>query len=134
MVSSALAAIWDDPYEFKLEFVQKRNKTEAELWIVREGEKMKPLDASGGGVVDVLSLALRMAFWSLDKTKRPLLLLDEPLKMLSKNKAKLAMEMLQMLSSKLGIQILMVSHNEEFIAGADKQFRVSLKNGVSIVK
>lgn len=131
LVSSALAAIWEDAYEFKLEFVERRNKTEAELWVMREDEKMKPLDAVGGGVVDVISLALRIAFWSLTKTTRPLLILDEPLKQLSKDKAELAMEMLQMLSKKLKMQILMVSHNEEFISGADKQFKVQLVKGIS---
>ena len=102
-------------------FLVKRNKTEAELYI------------SSGGVVDVLSLALRMAFWSLDKTKRPLLLLDEPLKHLSEDLQSRASDMLQMLSSKLGIQILMVTHEKALLEAVNKEFSMKLENGISII-
>jgi len=133
LVSSALSAVWDNPYEFVLEFVQKRGKTEAELWIERDGERMKPLDAAGGGVVDIISLALRMAFWSLTKTSRPLLLLDEPLKQLSADKQSKASDMLKSISEKLGIQILMVTHEKALLDAVDKQFEVKLVNGISEV-
>ena len=124
LVSTALAAIWDDPYEFLLEFVQRRGKTEADLWVVREDSKIKPLEASGGGVVDVLSLALRMAFWSLTKTTRALLILDEPFKHLSGDLQAKASDMLKVLSEKLGLQIIMISHISELVSGADKQIEV----------
>jgi DNA repair exonuclease SbcCD ATPase subunit len=133
LVSSALKAVWDDPYKFILEFVQKRGKTEAELWIERDGERMKPLDAAGGGVVDIISLALRMAFWSLTKTSRPLLILDEPLKQLSADLQSKASDMLKSISEKLGIQILMVTHEKALLDAVDKQFEVKLVDGVSEV-
>ena len=41
--------------------------------------------------------------------------------------------MLKMLSEKPGIQIVMVSHIKKLIAGADKEFRLSLVNGKSII-
>jgi len=124
LVSTALAAIWDDPYEFKVEFVQKRGKTEAELWLIRNGSKMKALDASGGGVVDVVAVALRMAFWSLTKTTRPIMLLDEPFKHLSGDLKKKAAMMLKMISQKLRLQIIMVSHIKELADSADKKIEV----------
>lgn len=133
LVSTALAAIWDDPYEFKVEFVQKRGKTEADLYLVRNGAKMNPLHASGGGVVDVVSLALRMAFWSLTQTTRPFLILDEPFKHLSSDLQGKAANMLKLLSEKLDLQVLMVSHISKLIEGADKVFTISLQNGESVV-
>jgi len=131
LVSTALAAVFDDPYSFQLEFVQKRNKTEAELWFVRNGEKMKPVDASGGGAVDVASFALRIAFWSLTKNTRPLIILDEPFKHLSADLQSRASDMLRMLSENLGLQILLVSHIDQLISGADKEFKVVLNRGKS---
>lgn len=133
LVSTALAAVFDDPYTFQLEFVQKRNKTEAELWFVRNGEKMKPIDASGGGAVDVASFALRIAFWSLTKKTRPLIILDEPFKHLSADLQNRASDMLKMLSENLGLQIILVSHIDQLISNADKEFKVSLNRGRSEV-
>ena len=124
LVSTALAAVFDDPDTFLLEFVQKRNKTEAELWFVNNGEKINPVDASGGGACDIASLALRVAFWSLTKKTRPLIFLDEPLKHLSDDLQEKAADMLKMLSEKLGLQIVMVSHIKKLIAGADREFKI----------
>lgn len=133
LVSTALAAIWDDPYTFALEFVLKRGSTEANLWVVRDSEKMKPLDASGGGVVDIISLALLMSFWSLTKSTRPLLFLDEPLKHLSEDLQSRASDMLKMLSTKLGIQIIMVTHEQALLNAVDKEFNTTLRKGISKV-
>ncbi len=133
LVSTALAAIWDNPYEFLIEFIQRRGKTEADLWLVRNGSKIKPIDASGGGVVDVVSLALRMAFWSLTKETRPLLILDEPFRNLSDNLQSKAADMLKMLSEKLGLQVLMISHIQKLVDCADKIFKVKFVKDQSYV-
>lgn len=133
LVTTALSTVFEDPYEFQVEFVQKRGKTEAELWFVREGQKINPIDASGGGAVDIASFALRVAFWSLTKKTRPLFILDEPFKHLSNDLQSRASSMLKMLSEKLNIQILMISHIEQLIDEADKEFKVVLKNGKSNV-
>ena len=133
LVSTALAAIWDNPYEFLIEFIQRRGKTEADLWLVRNGSKIKPIDASGGGVVDVVSLALRMAFWSLTKETRPLLILDEPFRNLSDNLQSKAADMLKMLSEKLGLQVLMISHIQKLVDCADKIFKVKFVKDQSVL-
>lgn len=137
LVSSALSAVWDDPYEFSMEFVQRRGKTEADLWLIKDDLKLKPLDESGGGVADIVSLALRMAFWSLTKETRPLLIFDEPLKFvndMSRTLHKKAASMFKMLSEKLNLQILMISHINEFINIADKRINIKKINGKSVIK
>lgn len=134
LVSTALAAIWEDPYEFKVEFVERRGKTEADLLIEKDGLKVKPLDSTGGGEIDVIALALRMAFWSLAKTTRPLLILDEPLKNLSEDLHDKAVEMLKMLTKELNLQIIMVTHIKKLIACGDRIYNFKLVNGVTKVK
>jgi DNA repair exonuclease SbcCD ATPase subunit len=132
LVSAALASVFEeDPYEFQLEFVQKRGKTEAEVWFVRNGEKLKPIDASGGGAVDVADLAARIAFWSLTKKTRPLFILDEPFRNLNEGRQERALDMLRMLSEKTNLQIVMISHIKQLISGADKEFKLVLKSGRS---
>lgn len=135
LVSMAIASVFEeDPYEFKLEFVQKRGKTEAEVWFVRNGQKLKPIEATGGGAVDVADLAARVAFWSLTKKTRPIFILDEPFRNLNEGRQEKALEMLKMLAEKAGLQIIMVSHIQKLIAGADKEFRLKIINGKSEIE
>lgn len=124
LVSLALAAVFDDPYKFKIEFVERRGATEADLLFERDGYALDPMTASGGGAIDIASFALRIAISTLG-TSRKLFILDEPFRNLSLDLQAKAGMMLQELASKLGIQIIMVSHNPEIISGADKVFNLS---------
>ena len=38
LVSMAMAAVFPEPYKLKLEFVVKRDRTQAELWFERDGD------------------------------------------------------------------------------------------------
>jgi hypothetical protein len=80
VVSRCLEAIFDEPYEFKINFERKRGKTEAVLTFVRGGMTLTdPLNEAGGGVIDVAAFALRLACLVLERpVRRRLLVLDEP--------------------------------------------------------
>ena len=117
-----------------MEFIIKRNKTECELYFVKDGELIDPLTASGGGAVDVASFALRVALWCLAPQRtRNTLILDEPFRFLSRDLMYKAGDMLKRLSEKLGLQIIMVSHAEDLIDGANKVFQIKIKKGISEV-
>jgi DNA repair exonuclease SbcCD ATPase subunit len=133
IVSLALASVFPDPYEFKVEFVTRRNQTECDFYFIRDGNECDPMDSSGGGALDIASLALRMAIWSIKKT-RAIQILDEPCKFLSRDMQSKASEMLKELSEKLGIQMIVVSHIPEMIEAADRVFEVTNKEGVSNVR
>jgi len=134
ITSLALEAVFTNPYSLVAEFVQRRNKTECDLFFERNAEKIDPLTASGGGAVDVASFALRVASWSMSSPhSRNVLLLDEPFKHLSTELLPKAGEMIKQISEKLGLQIIMVTHSEELADTADKIFKVSIKKGVSVV-
>lgn len=134
IVSLALAAVFDRPYALRLAFVERRNKTEADLLFERDGEQFRPVDASGGGAVDVAALALRVAMWTLRRPRsRATLVLDEPLRFLSRDLMPKAAAMLAEVSQRLGLQIIMVSHSQELIEGADRYFTVEMHKGVSHV-
>jgi len=53
VVSRCLSAVFDEPYEFRIIFEQKRGKTEARLIFVRDEQEIDPMTAAGGGVIDV---------------------------------------------------------------------------------
>ena len=132
IVTLALSAVFDDPFEFEAFFEQRRNQIECDLFFKREGELIDPLTASGGGAVDVAAFALRVALWALKTNRtRPILILDEPMKFISKGYRERASSMLKMISTKLGVQIIMVSHAEEYIENADCVHEVKIKKGIS---
>ena len=134
IVSLALAAVFEDPYKLKVNFVIQRGKTECVLLFEKNGETFDPLSSTGGGAVDIAAMALRVAIWSLTQPKtRNVLILDEPFRFLSKEYQIKASLMLKELSEKLSLQIIMVSHSESLIDGADKVFRVSIKKGKSSI-
>jgi len=135
ITSLALEAVFDDPYELVAEFVQRRNKTECDLYFSRDGDRVDPLSASGGGAVDVAAFALRIAAWSMASPKtRNVIILDEPLRFLSEDKQERASMMIKELSDRLGIQFIIITHETTLTEYADKTFRVRLRDGVSRVK
>ena len=134
ITSLALNSVLNDPYELSVEFVQRRNKTECDLWFKKNGEKINPY-YGGGGPMDVASFALRVASWSMQTPRsRNVLVLDEPFRFLSRNLQGRASQMLSEISEKLGLQIIAVTHEERLIEEADKKFEVELKDGISHVK
>lgn len=134
IVSMALDAVFENPYKFAVDFVQRRNKTECDLYFVRDGNKVDPLTASGVGAVDVAAFALRIASWSMSTHhSRNTIILDEPFRFLSENYQEQAGNMLKEISEKLHIQFLIISHNTTLASCADKTFIVQIKKGISKV-
>jgi len=134
LVSLALAAVFDQPYQLKVQFVVRRGKTECDILFEKDGMIYEPLTASGGGVIDIASFALRVALWSLAHPQSSnVLLLDEPFRFLSRDLQPRASLMLKAISDKLGIQIIMSSHSSDLIEGADKVFEVTKDNKVTRV-
>ena len=90
------------------------------------------MDSNGGGLVDAISAGLRIACLCLSSRDK-VLFLDEPMKFLSADIKPIMADLLKELSHKLGIQIIMVTHDTEFAAIADKTFEVKQVNGRSTV-
>ena len=134
ITSLALEAVFPNPYELKVEFIQRRNKTECDLYFERDGNRVDPLTASGVGAVDVAAFALRIASWSMSLPhSRNVIILDEPFRFLSENYQEQASQMLKEISQKLGIQFLIITHELTLASYADKVFNVSIKKGISKV-
>ncbi len=118
IVSKCLEAIFEDPYQLRINFKQARGKTEAELTFLRDDIEVDPLDASGGGVVDVASFALRLAALILSRpARRRLLVLDEPFKHIHISHSKAIQQMLTTVAREMEVQIVMVTHNKSLQTG-----------------
>jgi DNA repair exonuclease SbcCD ATPase subunit len=135
ITSLALEAVFNDPYELKVEFVQRRNKTECDLLFVRGDMEIDPISASGVGAVDVAAFALRIASWSMmNPHTRNVIIMDEPFKHLSVDLQDKASAMIKEISNKLNLQFIIVTHDPTLASYADRVFEVSIKNGVSRIK
>lgn len=84
------------------------------------------VDRVAGGVVDVLSLALRVSVLLARRPQlRPILIADEPLKHLSDEYLPAAAEMLRRLCDECGLQMLIVSHEPDVSLRAHRVHKVS---------
>jgi DNA repair exonuclease SbcCD ATPase subunit len=133
IVSLALISVFPDPYECKLQFVKRRNKMEADILFLKNGNEGKPIEIAGGGTLDVASFALKTAIWAIKPTNN-VMILDEPFHFLSRNLQSKCSKMIKMVQEKMKIQFIIVSHIPEITESADRVFDVSNVKGVSHVK
>ena len=124
LVTAALHTVFpESPYDFLIKFEKKRNSTECKLLYKKGDEEFNPLFESGGGTIDIASIALLISFIMIEK-KHPVIFLDEAMKHMSKERAKVAAQFLKSVCEKLILQIIMVTHIQELIEYAHKSFEV----------
>jgi len=137
-VTAALQAIFNADYAFKVVLSVFRDQPAAEWQIVSHKGgaivEANPQDAEGGGIVDVVSMALRLALTELARPRvdGPILL-DEPGKMISAEYRPAVAEFLCEYARRTGRQIIMVTHHQELADMCDVTWQVLLRNGESVV-
>ncbi|MCX7922969.1 MAG: ATPase [Clostridia bacterium] len=135
-VTNCLQFIFESNIEFKIEINESRGRPEAEFYVVSnfygETVKTKPQEARGGGVVDIISLAVRIAMLQCSNldTKGPIIL-DEPAKHVSDEYIIQVAEFLKQVSSMFDRQVIMVTHNKHLSEIADKWYRIEMVGGIS---
>jgi DNA repair exonuclease SbcCD ATPase subunit len=118
VVTKCLQAVFEDDYELKIHFEQKRGKTEARIVFSKGGMEVDPLTASGGGVVDVAAFALRLACLTLRRPQlRRLVIADEPFRFLSAEYRPRVRVLLEQLAEELGMQFVIVTHFDDLRIG-----------------
>lgn len=130
MLSEALQAIFGSGLRVRVELSERNRRPWAEIKVetpLSDGRTLvaDPLDAHGGGVVDALSLALRIML--VESARPPLagpLLLDEPGKHLSHEYLPRLAEFLIQVAQAFGRQILLVTHADELAAAGERAYRV----------
>ncbi|XJZ25992.1 chromosome partitioning protein ParA [Bacillota bacterium Lsc_1132] len=136
IVTQALTVVFDKDYKFMIGLEVKANQPVAEYWLESEGviTQLKPPDYDrGGGVADVVSLALRLAVGELSGTTGPLFL-DEVGKHVSQEYAPNVAYFLKEYSQQFNRQIILITHNAHLAEIGDVSIGVTQKNGASEVK
>lgn len=139
LVTHGLRSVFEDPtITFVVDFVSRRNQIEADFYLEWEdsGKKIMGniLNTYGGGIVDIVSVILRLIVLELSKISGPLFL-DEPGKMISSQYIPNFGKFLVELSRTFGRQIILITHDNILSEYASKTFEVSLnEKGESKVK
>lgn len=124
--------------EAKIEISRLRGKPAAQLYILNKktGLESSPMDSNGGGVVDIVSTALRYIVtevWSDPAINGPVVL-DEAYKHLSKEYTPLIANFLQEISRDFDRQTILCTHNDFISQTADKIVSVNLDDaGRSVI-
>lgn len=138
LVTQGLRSIFEDAtIQFNIDFVTKRNQIEAEFTLSREEDKTRIqgdiLSTYGGGIVDVISISLRIIIMQLMKIKGPLIL-DEPGKNISAQFISAFGKFLTEVSNTFDRQIIMITHNNKLVEFANNMIEVYQINGVSHIR
>lgn len=138
LVTNALQYVFGPLFSFQIELEEHGSKAVAEFYVVSEYEgvkvKTRPQDSRGGGVVDIVTLALRVALLETVQPKRSgSLLLDEPGKHVSGEYVLYLYEFLKSLSTMFKRQIIMITHNYHLAQSGDKAYEVAIHDGISAV-
>ncbi|KXO17164.1 ATPase [Peptoniphilus sp. GNH] len=139
MVTSFLQFIFESNIEFSIELTTQRDASAAEFYVISTyngySVKTKPENSRGGGVVDIISLALRLAFLQLkDPQLDGPLILDEPGKHVSEDYIFNLGEFIKINADHYKRQIIMVTHNKHLTEFGDRCLYVEANNGISLVK
>lgn len=140
LVQNALQYVFGSSFRFEIELSDPDNtkNVAAEFYAITDWEgttiRNKPQDSRGGGVVDIISLALRIAVLeSIYPRREGPILLDEPGKHVSEDYIVPMVNFLRDISENLGRQIVMVTHNTHLSESADQAYHVRLRGGESEV-
>lgn len=140
LVTRGLKAIFGEEMSFHV--VQStKGKTPVVDFVIRStipGQAVVETDvmsARGGGVATVVGFLLRVVMMLLSGDRQETtLFLDETFSMVSANYLPNVVEFLRELVDKTDIRIVLVTHQPEFLAAADKRYEFKRVNGETSVK
>jgi DNA repair ATPase RecN len=136
IVTSALSVVFGRDYKFQLSLEIRANRPEVDYWLASEGiiTQLKPPDYDrGGGVADVVSLALRLAVTELAEVQGPVFL-DESAKHVSAEYSMNVAYFLKEYSLKFARQIILITHNPVLAEIGDSSIGVSYHDGRSFIQ
>lgn len=138
LVTATLRSVFGPDYAFAIELAERAGRPEAEFYVVSSvgGEPLRTRlqDSRGGGVVDIVSLGLRMAMLETYRPKlEGALILDEPAKHVSDEFIQPTALFFQQVSQGFGRQVIMVTHDAHLAETAQVAYQVVLKGDRSLV-
>ena len=134
LLTEGLQAIFDDlDLSVRSEIDIQRGKVAVDLITVQKQAdgtitEGASTDVYGGSVATVQSVLLRIVVLNR-RGLRPLLLLDESLAAVSEHYVPRVGQFLSVLSKRMGLDVLAVSHNPSLVEAANNAYRINKKDG-----
>lgn len=128
LITIAIRSVYDRDISFALSFERKPSgASEYKPMIIENGEEFSPKDEQCGGVLDIISYAMRIVLKGFEaKTSRSFIFFDEPFKFLGGGVlAERAAKTMKKINDELKIQSVIISHDEKCIWVADKIFHTT---------
>jgi len=135
-VTAALITVFGEGYTFRINLRTVGGQPAAEWQVISQYGDFEvaasPEDSRGGGIVDVISIALRLAMLELVRPKPggPVIF-DEAAKMVSREYLPNLAYFFKQYAAKTEKQIILITHAEQLAEAADRSYMVTLKNGES---
>lgn len=137
-VNPMLQGIVGDNYTFKVIPGALRGKPSVEFKIITDVDgnisEQNPETSCGGGLIDIISTALRYSFLSLyDGGINNAAILDEPGRMISTHGSQQYADFIKYLGTAFNRQTIMCTHNPSIAKYADKIIEVSKPHDTAII-
>lgn len=128
IVSRGLTAVFNEEISVRLETTTVRDATSITIKVEQNGFETDVMDAKGGSLIQIMSfLLIVLLVVSSQPPLRRTVLLDEPFGMVSAQYFPALCELIKQLRTQLGIQFLMITHNMELLACAERAYVVELE-------
>lgn len=138
VVTQGLRTIFGEPMSFKIVNKMMGKRPEVHFLLVSEtGEhplETAILEARGGGVAAVAGFLLQAVLVLLLPNTTPLLFLDESFSQVSEEYRPALSQFIKELTERTELQVVLVTHSDEFVTDADRVYRFSQQNGVTKVE
>lgn len=136
LVTSALRVVFEHPYTFKLRQEEKRGQIELVPIVVDGDLELEPALSMGGGIIDVLSISLRIILWSMMQDKpESVMVMDEPARHVNSDKSVKNLSILfKQVSKSMGLQFIIVTNRASLSHSADLIYKVYKRNGSTSVE
>lgn len=136
IVTTGLRSVFNHELAFKIELDTSRtDRPEANFLVAssfgsNQSVINEPRDARGGGIVDIIALALRVAFMEIsDPSVEGPLMLDEPAKHVSEEYMSGVAAFIRQINESFGRQIILITHNHELEAAGDICYQFTAQAG-----
>jgi hypothetical protein len=136
LLTEGLQAVFDDiDLSVKAEVEVQRGKVSVDLLTIQKQQdgaitSGPATEVYGGSVATVESVLLRIVVLTR-RGLRPLLLLDESLGAVAEHYVPRVGQFLSLLSERMGIDVLAVSHNPALVEAAQNAYRIHKSNGAA---
>lgn len=132
IVSHGLSVVFGGSYELNIDSKVARGVASTDLTLTVNGLRSRIKNAHGGSVLNVLSFLFHTILTTSSKPRlRPILVLDEPFSHVSAGFRSQVCALLRELCHRLGLQMLIVTHEEELIEAADTAYLVDKPEGAT---